>query len=86
MFVTVKQLAQRIDNEIYLIGINIEVLEGKLDNPNGYSREYILEFINKQVKTVYNLVDELERISANKKLIAQYRVKAKEVGKRFSEI
>lgn len=84
MFVTVKALTQRIDNQISCMNVNMDMLEGKLDNPNNYSRDYILDFISKQCNDLHDMINALEFSSENTKLIVQYKAKAQEVINRFS--
>lgn len=86
MFVTVKSLSLIIDNEIFYMNINMDMLEGKLDNPNNYSRGEILGVVSRQCNGLHAKIDELKRISTNKRLIAKYEAKAQEVIKRFSEV
>jgi len=86
MFVTVKALSQRIDNHIFYMNVNMDMLEGKLDNPNNYSRGYILGVISRQCNDLHDMIDELKRISTNKRLIAKYEAKAQKVVNRFSTV
>lgn len=86
MFISVKSRVQTIDKHISYMNANMDMLEGKLDNPNGYSKNYILAVISGQCYRLHNMMDELRRVSTNKKLIAQYTEKEDAVCNRFDTI
>lgn len=72
MFTTVGALKTRIEDKINLIEINKKVLSGELENPNGYSEEYINEVIAEQIESLYKLLEILKRYSSSERVISRY--------------
>ena len=86
MFSTVQGLCGKIDHEIEYININLDMYEGKLDNPNGYTNEFLLGFVARQFESLSKTIESLATRSTNDRLIKKYRNKYKSVATRFSEI
>lgn len=86
MFATIKGLELKLNQQIEYFNINLQVLNGELDNPNGYSRDYILGVMTSQVKGIHSLVDRIKEQSNNAKLIAKCEQKVADVSDRFNSI
>lgn len=86
MFVTIKNRVALLDKQIEYFNINREVLSGKRDNPNGYSRDYILGVMTDQCKLMHRIVDEIKEMSTNQKLIRECEKKIEKVAKDFMEV
>lgn len=86
MFATIKSLDFYLNKQIEYFNINVQVLSGELDNPNGYSKDYILWIITEQVKTMHVTLNKIKEQSTNKKLIAKCEKNVAQVEEKFNSI
>lgn len=83
MFISIKGRVALMEQYIQYINTNLDMLEGKLDNPNNYSVDYIVDKTEELLDMLVQTMELLDKQSDNEKLCKKMRNKVSEVEDRF---